>query len=367
MGDLRVLAITDAADRPETGTFVGLHEAGVDLKVLVWEESAHIGWLRDAGVPYAVLKLDSKRDREGIDVIRDHIAGHGSQILHLLRKRPIFNGLAAAKGTDARVVLYRGIMGNVSYLNPVDWLSFLNPRVDRIICVADAVRRNFLELGGFGIHLPPERLATIHKGHDLAWYREAPADLAEHGISAGAFVICCVTNVRPRKGVPLFIESVRALPVEPSLHILLVGNGMDSAPISQQIAVSPHKDRIHVLGFRADAPALMAASDVSVLPSLRREGLPRSVIEAMAYETTPVVSDSGGNPELVEHEVSGLVVPAGDADTLGRALRTLYEDREMCRRLGKQAKLRIATDFRLETTVAQTLALYNELVNAEQP
>jgi len=367
MGALRVLAITDAADRPETGTFVGLHRAGVDLKVLLWAESAHISWLSDAGVPHGFLKLDSKWDRQGITAIREHMRSHDTQVLHLLRKRPITNGIAAARGSEAKIVLYRGIMGNVSYLNPVDWLSFLNPRVDRIICVADAVRRSLLELGGFGVRLPPERLTTIHKGHDLDWYNEDPADLVELGIAPESFVISCVTNVRPRKGVPLFIDSLAALPVDPALHILLVGNGMDSPSIGRRIADSPHKDRIHVLGFRSDAPALMAASDVLVLPSLRREGLPRSVIEAMVYETTPVVSDSGGNPELVEHDRSGLVVPAGDVAALGQALLNLYEDREKCRRLGEQARLRIAADFRVQSTVDRTLALYNSLLRAEAP
>jgi glycosyltransferase involved in cell wall biosynthesis len=218
-----------------------------------------------------------------------------------------------------------------------------------------------------GIRLPPERLTTIHKGHDLDWYQEEAADLGEFGIPSNAFVISCVTNVRPRKGVPLFVDSLATLPVDPDVHILLVGNGMDSRSIARRIAASPHKDRIHVLGFRSDAPALMASSDVLVLPSLRREGLPRSVIEAMAYETTPVVSDSGGNPELVEHGRSGLVVPAGDADTLGQALLNLYEDREKCRRLGQHARARIASDFRVQMTVDRTLALYHELVRVEAP
>jgi glycosyltransferase involved in cell wall biosynthesis len=102
-----------------------------------------------------------------------------------------------------------------------------------------------------------------------------------------------------------------------------------------------------------------------VLPSLKREGLPRSVIEAMAYETTPVVSDSGGNPELVENGVSGLVVPAGDVNALGQALLSLYRDRDRCRQLGTQARVRIATDFRVEATVEKTLALYREIVRLE--
>jgi glycosyltransferase involved in cell wall biosynthesis len=365
MGGVRVLAITGAADRPETGAFVGLHRAGVDLKVLLWPESAHLSWLRDAGVPYEFFKLNSKWDWQGIKAIRSHMQRHDSQVLYLLRKRAITNGIRAARGSDAKIVLYRGIVGNLSYGNPVDWMSFLNPRVDRIVCVADAVRRSLLELGGFGMRLQPERLTTIYKGHDLDWYREDAADLEEFGILPGAFVLSCVTNVRPRKGIPLFIDSLAALPVDPAVHILLVGKGMDSPSIGRRIAHSPHRDRIHVLGFRFEAPRLIAASDVLVLPSLRREGLPRSVIEAMAYETTPVVSDSGGNPELVEHECSGLVFPAGDVDALGRALLSLYDDRENCRRLGEQARLRIASDFRVESTVDRTLDLYNELVSAE--
>jgi glycosyltransferase involved in cell wall biosynthesis len=365
MNTLRALAITDAADRPETGTFIGLHRAGVDLRVLLWEESAQIDWLRDAGVPYAVLRLQSKFDRAGRRAIRGHLAEHRPHITHLFRKMPIVNGLAAAKGNSTKLVLYRGIVGNISYLNPVDWMSFLNPRVDRIICVADAVRRGLLHLGGFGLRLPEERLVTIHKGHDLAWYQDKPADLMTVGVPEDAFVICCVTNVRPRKGVPLFVESLSAIPKDSRVHVLLIGNGMDSPPIADQIAKSPHRDRIHVLGYRIDAPSLMAAADVSVLPSLKREGLPRSVIEAMAYETTPVVSDSGGNPELVENGVSGLVVPAGDVNALGQALLSLYRDRDRCRQLGTQARVRIATDFRVEATVEKTLALYREIVRLE--
>ena len=365
MSDLRVLAITDAADRPETGTFIGMHRAGVDLRVLLWEESAQIDWIREAGVPHSILRLSSKFDRVGTKKIRQHIAEHQPDIIHLFRKMPIFNGLRAAKGFDAKIVIYRGICGNISYLNPLDWMSFLNPRVDRIICVADAVRRGLLDLGGLGFGLAENRLTTIHKGHDLDWYRDQPADLASLGVPEDAFVVCCVTNVRPRKGVPLFVESLSALPVDENVHVLLIGHGMDSAPIERQVEDSPHRDRIHVLGFRKDAPSFMAASDVSVLPSLRREGLPRSVIESMAYEATPVVSDSGGNPELVEHGVSGLVVPAGDAEALGQALLSLYENRDRCRELGRRARARIASEFRLETTVEKTLALYGEIVRRE--
>lgn len=361
MTDLRVLVVTDRGDHPETGMVIKLHEAGVGIRVLCWEDCPYVGWLADAGVPVEPLRLTGKRDRTGASEIARHLDEYRPQVLHLLRKLPIFNGLAAAKGRPVRIVLYRGIVGNVSFLNPLDWMSFLNPRVDRIVCVAEAVRQEFLRLGFAGLRIPPEKLVTIHKGHDLDWYRDAPADLGEFGIPPSAFVVNCVANVRPRKGLPLFIDACASLPAELDMHFLLIGRGMDSADLLRRIARSPCPDRFHVLGFRSDAGRLMAASDVSVLPSLRREGLPRSIIESMSYRTTPVVSDAGGSPELVEHGRSGLVVPAGDAGALADALASLRRDPDWCRELGENARERIASDFRVETTARKTLELYTEL------
>ena len=361
MADLRVLVVTDQGDRPETGMVIKLHEAGVAIKVLCWEDCPYIPWLSGAGVPFEPLRLTGKRDRAGAREIARHLDEYRPHVLHLLRKQPIFNGLAAARGRPVRIVVYRGIVGNVSFLNLLDWMSFLNPRVDRIVCVAEAVRQEFLRLGFAGLSIPPEKLVTIHKGHDLDWYRDPPADLGEFGIPSSAFVVNCVANVRPRKGIRLFIDACASLPADLDMHFLLIGRGMDSPELLRRIARSPHPERFHVLGFRSDAPRLMAASDVSVLPSLRREGLPRSIVESMSYGTTPVVSDAGGSPELVEHGRSGLVVPAGDAGALGDALASLRRDPDRCRELGGNARNRIACDFNVEITALKTLELYREL------
>src|SRR5690606_21669063 len=155
-----VLVVTERGDRPETGLFIALHRAGVRVKVLGWADSPYAAWLADAGVLFEPLVLLGKRDRSGIESIRWHIDDFRPDILHLMRKRAIFNGLAAAKGRSVRIVLYRGIVGNISMMNPLDWMSFLNPRVDRIVCVAEAVRQRFLELGIGPLRIPPEKLVT---------------------------------------------------------------------------------------------------------------------------------------------------------------------------------------------------------------
>ena len=116
------------------------------------------------------------------------------------------------------------------------------------------------------------------------------------------------------------------------------------------------------MGFREDAPALSAACDVFCLPSTKREGLPRAVIEAMAYSVPPVVTNSGGSPELVVDGTSGIIVPPKDAAALAAAFVELYRDPERRRAMGEAARCRIGEDFRNETTIEETIRLYEELV-----
>ncbi len=82
----------------------------------------------------------------------------------------------------------------------------------------------------------------------------------------------------------------------------------------------------------------------------------------MAYRVPPVVTDSGGSPELVVDGVCGFVVPPRDAQAIADAIEKLYRDPELRRRMGDAARERIGTDFRNEDTVLKTIALYQELV-----
>ena len=121
-------------------------------------------------------------------------------------------------------------------------------------------------------------------------------------------------------------------------------------------------EAVRFLGIRRDVPRPLAACDVFCMPSTKREGLARSVIEAMAYRVPPVVSEAGGSPELVVDGESGYVVPVEDSAAIAAAIEKLYRDPELRRTMGEAARVRIGTDFRNEDTVRKTIALYEELV-----
>ena len=314
------------------------------------------------GIRILDIPLRKQFDRVAVQQLRAELEAGAYDVLHLFSNKALQNGLAASRGLPVKIVAYRGIVGNVSFFSPISWLRFLNPRIDRIVCVANAVRDYFLHMRPKFLRLPPERLVTIYKGHSLDWYRAAPADLATVGVPAGAFTIACVANYRPRKGIEVLVDALDRLPDSVRPHLLLIGGGMDAPRLKKRIAASSAASRIHVLGYRKDAPALTAACDAFVLPSTKREGLARSLIEAMAYGVAPIVTDCGGSPELVQHGVSGLVVPVADAAALAAAIRMVHDDAALRRRLGAAARERIGRDFRIEDTIAKTLALYRNLV-----
>jgi glycosyltransferase involved in cell wall biosynthesis len=356
---IKVLCITEDPDRPTTATFVGLERAGVDVTVIC-PAGERRTWLEQNGVRVLDVPLCKQFDREAVRRLRAELRQGRHDILHLFSNKALQNGLAASRGLPVKIVAYRGIVGNVSFFSPVSWLRFLNPRIDRIVCVANAVRDFFLQMRPKFLRVPAEKLVTIYKGHSLDWYSEAPADLTAIGVPRGAFAVACVANYRPRKGIEVLVDAFDRLPS--AAHLLLIGGGMDTSRLVRRIAASPAAERIHVLGYRRDAPALTAACAVFVLPSIKREGLARSLIEAMAYGVAPVVTDCGGSPELVEHGKSGLVVPVADAAALAAAIRTLLDDAALRTRFGKAARERIGRDFRIEDTIAKTHALYTSLV-----
>ena len=315
----------------------------------------------DAGITVTELTIKKRIDVGAIAEIRKRIKENNHDIVHGFNNKAVSNGILAASGLPVKIVAYRGITGNVSFFNPGSWMTYLHPRVDRVICVAEAVRQYFLQMRFLGWQLSPEKFIKIHKGHNLSWYTDRPVDLFEFGIPEKAFVVGCIANYRPRKGIHVLIDATRYLARESSIHLLIVGH-MDSARLKAQIERSPFKDRIHLTGFRTDAPALMASCDAFVLPALRREGLPKGVIEAMAYAVPPIVTDSGGSPELVENKNSGTVVPPDDAPAIADAIMYLYRHPETRHEIGQNARQRIRNSFRIEDTIAKTFDVYQELL-----
>jgi glycosyltransferase involved in cell wall biosynthesis len=163
-----------------------------------------------------------------------------------------------------------------------------------------------------------------------------------------------------------FLTLVRAFAAIPrgKFEALIVGDGPDRQEVEAEIRSLGLEEHVRLAGERDDVPALLADSDLFVLSS-RSEGLPVSVLEAMAAVLPVVASDVGGLRELVADSETGILVPPVDVPALAAALGRLVEDRELRRTLGAAGRARAEALFDLAEFRRAHVELYErELAGA---
>jgi glycosyltransferase involved in cell wall biosynthesis len=169
-----------------------------------------------------------------------------------------------------------------------------------------------------------------------------------------------------RKGLDVLIEAFARVGVPAEL---LIAGGDWSAPgypaqlrtLAHQLGVA---DRIHFENHRRDVGAVLSTADIFVLPS-RSDARPRSIIEAMSLGIPVVASEVGGIPSLVQHEQTGLLVPAEDAGALAAALAKMIESPALRKRMGAAGRLHAGEACRPDLTALEYVGLYRRLLAGE--
>jgi len=218
---------------------------------------------------------------------------------------------------------------------------------------AAAARRWHLCRGGV--------IAAIGNGVDPA--RFAPDGTArrrlraELGTPEDAAVVAIVARLVDEKGYPELIAAMGEVPAE----LWVVGERLasDHAGAVDGLLAAATADlgpRLRLLGPRDDVPAVLAAADVFVLPS-RREGMPRSIIEAMMTALPVVATDIRGSREEVVADETGLLVPVGDVAALAWALRRLVDEPALRARMGQAGRTRALALYDENAVIARQLAL----------
>ncbi len=358
----KVLCITDRSDLPETELFIGLKNSGVDISVICNPTGKYYDRLARSGIITYDLILNTRFSLSGIRYLKQHLQKHAYDILYCFNNKAASNVMIATRGMNFKIATYRGTIGNISFVSPASLTTHLHPRVNRIVCVSNAVRDHIVQMNFLWKKVPPKQVVAIYKGHDISWYRQPPADLSEFKLPQNAFVVTFAGRNRPHKGIDYLIDSARYLPSDAPVYFLLLGKLENDKKLRTKIENSPFKKNIILAGFRNNAPAIFAASDAFIMPSTKREGLSRAVIEAMSSETVPIVSNVGGLPELVVDSECGFVVPPENAEAIADAIMKLFNDPDKKHRMAKAARDRIKNNFNIATTVSNTKKMFEDLI-----
>jgi len=231
-----------------------------------------------------------------------------------------------------------------------------------VIAVSDFLRQLLIR----DFHVPPERVTTIRNGVDPTRFagitREQGASLrTEYGIGPNEVVLSQVSRISRAKGQHDLIEALASLPRTLNCRCLIFGEGKDRPRLERLVAKHGLERKVLFCGFRADIPAVFAATDVMVLPS-HREGLPLAVVEAMLSNVAVIAARTAGVPEIITYGEDGLMFEAGDLPALASHIEKLVTDAELRHRLAAAGRKTAESRFLVSRVLDETEAYYREIV-----
>jgi glycosyltransferase involved in cell wall biosynthesis len=151
----------------------------------------------------------------------------------------------------------------------------------------------------------------------------------------------------------------------PNARLVMVGIGPLEDEIKANCAEGTLAGKVMLAGSRTDAPAIVAASDLMVLPSLS-EGLPLTLLEAAMQGRAMVASDTGGIPDVVRPGSTGLLVSPRSSASIANAVIELLQNDERRRRLGQNARKLWEENYTADVMTDRMENLYNDLLAARK-
>lgn len=201
---------------------------------------------------------------------------------------------------------------------------------------------------------PASRLAARRVRRQLKW-------------NNGEFLVGVVGEITKRKGQEFLVKAIPSLiKAIPHLRVVMVGRFSEQDPYVKQIRQYLSENGLEyttqVIGIRDNVEDFLTAMNVSIVPSLE-EPLGLAAIESQSVGTPVIVSETGGLTEVVNDEMSGLIVPMGDSDAISQAIIRLSQDVKLQRRLSFHGQEKVAGTFSPEILVPQVESIYENLLS----
>ena len=289
-------------------------------------------------------------------------------LVHHIAMKPIFLGTLAARLVGIHrivnapvgmgfVYTSKGLLAKV--LRPLFWVlmhTLLNPRGSKVIlenaddCAALVKNHHVRE-------------------HDICLIRGAGVDIDKFKPDKrmhDGIIVMLVARLLWDKGVGEFVEAARLLRIKnPQVRFVLVGSPDSQNPANipgEQLQKWHAQGDVEFWGYQENMPKVWAQADIACLPSYR-EGLPKSLIEALASGLPCVTTDVPGCREVVAPKLNGLLVPAREVEPLVRALQSLIDDPTLREEMGCHGRQRAVAEFSSARVIAETLSVYQPMLD----
>jgi glycosyltransferase involved in cell wall biosynthesis len=212
---------------------------------------------------------------------------------------------------------------------------------------------------------PSEKIEVIHSAVDASAYNSTLSKWEARkvlDVLPASPLLCVIGQLIPRKGHHILLDGLPSLKNKfKDIRVLIVGSGPHRSRLEAQVRKLDLGGCVQFMGFRSDISTILRASDMLVHPALR-EGFANVGLQAMASGIPVVTTSVGGMPEMVQHEITGLVVPPGDSKSLAQAIEELLSNPGRCSMMGRLGQDIVRERFSVEKMVDSNLALYQKIL-----
>ena len=284
------------------------------------------------------------------------------QILHLHNSTALFYGVIAGKIARVPIVVYtehaRDVFPNIKVRISDKLLSLFT---DKVIVVSDYLKKNLIEYEWFN----PSKIMTIYNGVDETKFKieSNTGEIRDRlGLSAASKIIGIVARLDPIKNHKSAIKAIRLIVERFSNAVLLiVGDGPLRGELEHFVRQCKLEKHVVFLGTRTDVHQLLSIMDIFILCSTS-EGMPVTLLEAMAAGRPIVATDVGGVSEVIEHGKNGLLIEPNSHELLADAILDLLTNKEKAQRMGLSARNKFESNFTLSAMIKKYEDVYASLL-----
>lgn len=314
-----------------------LTKTGRDIKIL---------GLTNYYNPVSLIRLCRLIKRERFKIVHTH--GYFSGVM---------GRVAAFMARTPVIVSHVHTTGNLKARN-IKLEQLLAGVTDRVVCCSESVK-SFLKNE---VQIPEAKLKVVYNG--VPGKKPADGDPKPDEHRSGPVRITIVASLVENKGHRYLFEAVgRLYEKEKRIRLTVVGEG----PLRRELKVRAKRlginDLVEFTGMVDNVHEMLSRSHIVVLPSVKREGLGISLIEAMGHGLPLLGSRVGGIPEVIVHGENGYLVSPGDADALAGKLGELVQDQSLRERMGAQGRKRFEKYFQAKGMLKHIRVLYETLLH----
>lgn len=348
----------------------GLEEAGHNVEIVCFLEDVIAASAREQGIPLTVFPMRNIIDFQAVNKLKGYIGRAKPDLVHTHGVRANFLGRLASRSLRVPVVTTVHSSVYSDYSNPLK--KFFYHRIEkltrkytqRFIAVAGSLKRE-LEADG----IDPGSIEVVYNGitPDFLEAPPEPSLKEELGISPETPVLITVGRLESVKNQEMLLKVFRRLKDQGiSFHGVVVGDGPLMTRLQEKAAQLDIKEFVSFLGFRKDIFRLLSQSDIFLLTS-KMEGLPVTLLEAMAAGIPAVVTEVGGMPEVIDLAGNGFTIPVDDVEQFAERVVLLLRDQGLGEVMVSRGRRALEEHFSHEKFIAGTLEVYRRLVQEVNP